>query len=153
MARGTIFYSVFALIVLVAILATLAIAFETPDEVNSPHDRISEDQIHIYSDKIVIDVNNASWAQYANTNSMDPILDFGANGLELTPQSEDELFIGDIAAYQSKITNNLIIHRIIDIKEDSKGKYFIFKGDNNKTRDPEKVRFENIKFVLIGVIY
>ncbi len=152
MARGAIVFSILVFVAVAITLTTLALAFE-PDEISSPHDRIKEEQIHIFPDKVVIDVKNASWASYADTNSMDPFLDYGSNGLELTPQAEDDLFIGDVAAYESKITKELIIHRIVDIREDSKGKYFIFKGDNNSTIDPEKVRFSQIKFVLIGIIY
>ena len=153
MARGTVFYSVLVFVTLVAVLATITLAIGTPVEINSPHDRIKESQIHIHQDKIIIDIEGASWASYADTNSMDPVLDYGANGLELKPKSEDDLFIGDIVAYESKITNELIIHRIVDIKEDSQGKYFILKGDNNITKDPEKVRFSQIKYMLIGIIY
>jgi len=152
MARGTLFYSIFVLIAVIIILTTAVIAFRQ-NEIISPHDRIKESQIHIYSDRIVIDVEGASWASYADTNSMDPVLDFGANGLELVPQSEDQLFIGDIAAYRSEITDELIVHRIVEIKEDSEGKCFRFKGDNNTIKDRECVKFEQIKFVLIGVIY
>jgi len=152
MARGAIFYSILVTIAIAAILATLALALE-PNEIDSPHDRIKENQIHIYPDRIVIDVNNAVWASYADTNSMDPIIDIGANGLEIIPESEDDLFIGDIAAYESKITNELVVHRIVKIKEDSQGKIFKFKGDNNLLEDPEDVRFSQIKYVLIGIIY
>ena len=33
------------------------------------------------------------------------------------------------------------------------GIYFILKGDNNPEQDPGRVRFKQIKRVLIGVIY
>ena len=150
MARGVILY-----IVLVITLAAVAIASinQGSSEKLSPKDRITEDQIHIYSDRIVIDIEEASWATYADTNSMDPLLDIGANGIEIIPKSENDLHIGDIAAYQSKSSQELIVHRIVEIKEDEQGKYFIFKGDNNKTEDIEKVRFNQIKYVLIGIIY
>ncbi len=153
MTRGAIISSVLVLISLVITAATLAFAFEIPYELASPYDRIKENQIHVYKDKIVIDIEGASWATYADTNSMDPLFDYGANGLELIPRNENEIHIGDIAAYESKITGELIVHRVVNIKEDSRGKYFIFKGDNNKTADPEKVRFQQIKYVLIGIIY
>lgn len=153
MARGTLIFTVMVLVIIAIALVTVVFALEIPSEIQSPHNRISEGQIHLYPNKIVIDISQASWASYADTNSMDPVLDFGANGLEIIPKNENELYIRDIAAYKPKSTQELIVHRIIDIREDSKGKYFIFKGDNNKTPDPEKVRFSQIKYVLIGVIY
>jgi len=153
MDKGSIIFNILVTITLITIVTALVVALDTPQEKTSPYDRISENQIHVYSDKIIIDIGDASWASYADTNSMDPILDYGANGLELIPQSENDLFIGDIVAYESKITNDLIVHRIIDIKEDESGKYFTLKGDNNRITDPERVKFSQIKYVLIGVLY
>ena len=46
----------------------------------------------------------------------------------------------------------LIVHRVIDIGTDSEGTYFITKGDNNNIVDG-KVRFEDIEFITIGVIW
>ncbi len=46
----------------------------------------------------------------------------------------------------------LIIHRVVEIGEDEQGTYFITKGDNNFFSDG-KVRFGQIKYVTIGVIY
>ena len=44
-------------------------------------------------------------------------------------------------------------HRIISIGNDEEGTYYIMKGDNNQVQDPYKVRFSNIKYILIGVFY
>ncbi|MBU3940650.1 MAG: hypothetical protein KKH88_01850 [Nanoarchaeota archaeon] len=116
----------------------------------SPKDRISEDQILVLPDKIIINIAQASWAQYTDTNSMDPLLDEEANGLELTPENKEDLQVGDVIAYETNI--GFIVHRIIDINEDEQGWYCITKGDNSSLAD-QKVRFEQIRFVLIGVIY
>jgi len=154
MIRGALLSGfILAIIAFITTSTFLTVAYLNPADVMSPHDRIHEGQIHIYPDKIVIEVKDATWASYTNTNSMDPLLDTGANGLEITPKNEDDIYRGDIVAYESKITPGLIIHRIVDIKEDEEGKYFIFKGDNNNTSDPEKVRFSQIKYILIGIIY
>ena len=82
---------------------------------------------------------------------MDPVLDASANSLEIDPEI-DKLAIGDIVSYRSNELNGLIIHRIVDINEDSAGRYYILKGDNNNAVDPEKVRFEQIQGVVIGVL-
>ncbi|MBS3108793.1 hypothetical protein J4409_02880 [Candidatus Woesearchaeota archaeon] len=121
------------------------------DERISPYDRIKDSQIYVFDDKVVLQIKDASLAEYANTNSMDPLLDEYATGIEVEVKSEDELHVGDVVAYETDI--GLIAHRIIEISYDNDGKYFILKGDNNNGSDPYKIRFNQIKYVLVGVIY
>ncbi len=119
----------------------------------SPKDRISENQILVLKDKIIIEMEDVSVASYLNTNSMDSFIDEGANGLEIIPKSAYDIQVGDIIAYRFDLINNLIVHRVIKISSDEKGWYAITKGDNSLFRDPFKVRFNQIEFVLVGVIY
>ncbi|MBI2106626.1 signal peptidase I [Candidatus Woesearchaeota archaeon] len=125
------------------------------DEI-APPDRIKEDQIHIYEDRVVIEIKNAKWAGFAPTKSMVPFLDEGSNALQIVPESSDQIEVGDIVSYESRresLQGAVIIHRVIEKHKDEQGDYFIVKGDNNSQPDPEKVRFNQIKRVLIGVIY
>lgn len=122
-------------------------------EKSSPSDWIKEKQIHVLNDKVVIDINNPKWAKFTNTNSMDPLFDETSNAIEITPNSEDDIQVGDIISYKSNLVEGDIIHRIIEKNKDENGVYFILKGDNNKYKDPEKVRFEQIQRVLIAIIY
>lgn len=122
-------------------------------EIESPSNHIKEEQIHIYSDKVILDIPNAKWASFTDTNSMDPLLDETSNSIELSPKQPSDINEGDIISYHSKITGSIIVHRVIDISTDNKGVYYIVKGDNNPIRDPEKIRFEQIHGVLVGVIY
>jgi len=117
---------------------------------SAPFDFIDEKQIKIYDDKIVIFVNDASLSRYAPTGSMKPILDSGANGIRIKPSSENEIHIGDIITF--KQDNYLIVHRVIDEGTDSEGVYFITKGDNNSVADG-KVRFKDIEYVTVGIIW
>ena len=119
----------------------------------SPYDHIKESQIEVLNDKIIIYVDNPSFSKYADTNSMDPLFDKDANGLEIIPQNENDIHVGDVIAYQSSYVDGLVVHRVIEAGNDAKGKYFILKGDNNPDQDPEKIRFDQIKYLLIGVIY
>jgi len=119
----------------------------------SPSDRIKENQIKVYEDKVVIQINNAKWAGFTDTNSMDPLLDEDSNAIQIIPESEDEILVGDIITYESELMEGLIIHRVIVISEDEQGKYFIAKGDNNPDPDPEKIRFYQIKRILVGILY
>lgn len=131
----------------------LSLSLFTPKEVNSPFNHIKQDQIHVYEDRIVIDIQGASWAEFTDTNSMDPVIDADANSIEITPVSTADIHVGDIISYKPENFNGYLIHRVIDINEDNDGWYAIVKGDNLKNPDPEKVRFEQISGVLVGVIY
>ena len=126
------------------------LGFSSSDSLQAPFDFIDESQIKIYDDKIVINVDGASMSKYAPTGSMKPLLDEGSNGLRITPKSEDEIYIGDIISF--KQDNLLIVHRVIDKGADEQGIYFITKGDNNSISDG-KVRFKDIKYKTIGVIW
>ena len=126
--------------------------FTTPEMI-SPNDWISESQIHVFKNQVILNIPNASWAKFTDTNSMDPLFDINSNTLEIKPNNPEDLKIGDIISYDSRVLGATIIHRIVDIKNDSSGVYFVTKGDNNIYRDPEKVRFEQINGVVVGIIY
>jgi signal peptidase I len=120
----------------------------------APSDFIKEKDIKIYEDKIIIDISGASLSRYAPTGSMKPLLDEGSNGIRIVPSSEDEINIGDIITFKQNIDENnyLIVHRVIEKGEDLQGTYFITKGDNNSLNDG-KVRFSEIKYLTIGILY
>jgi len=121
-------------------------------ELYSPSDWIKEEQIDLNSQFLTLNIQDASLATYTDTNSMDPVLDYGAIGIEINAKSPDEIHIGDIVAYEPKWTTGLVVHRVIEKGIDSQGEYFITKGDNNADPDP-KIRFNQIRFILIGVLY
>ena len=124
-----------------------------PRDKPSPYDWIKESQITVLNDRVIIYVQNPEWATFTDTNSMDPLIDIGANAIQTIPKGEEDIHIGDIISYKEDNSNNIIIHRVIEINEDENGKYFITKGDNNSEPDPEKVRFNQIRRVLVAVIY
>ncbi len=125
----------------------------------TPKDRVKEEQIKVYKDKIVLKIKNAEWSKFGNTNSMIPFLDENSNAIQIKPKTEKELKEGDIISYsytiidEKRTRKEIIIHRIIKIGYDEKGWYAITKGDNNKKEDPEKVRFSQVKRVLVAIIY
>lgn len=122
-------------------------------ELKSPSNHIDKDQIHVYDDKIVLDIPNAVWAEFTDTNSMDPVIDTEANSIEIIPESTEDIDVGDIIVYKPAEYNGLIVHRVIDINEDEQGWYATVKGDNLTRADPDKVRFEQIEGILVGIIY
>jgi len=117
----------------------------------SPQDHVKENQILVTSEKITLDIKDASWSTFTDTNSMDPVLDKGANGIEIAPKSIDDVKVGDIITYRSKY--GLIIHRVVKTGFDESGWYALVKGDNNPVNDPDKVRFDQIHGVLVAIIY
>ncbi len=124
-----------------------------PKDIASPYDHIQKDQIHVFQDQIIIDIKDASWAEFTDTNSMDPLLDIGANSFEIKPGSTENIHVGDVISYRSEYSQGLIVHRVIYIGEDKDGWYSRVKGDNILEQDPGKIRFEQIRGILVGIIY
>lgn len=127
--------------------------FFIPKEVHSPSDHIKEGQIHVYKDKIVLDIPNAIFAKFTDTNSMDPVIDIEAHSFEIIPESTKQIQVGDIISYKPSNFDGFIVHRVINISMDKDGWYAIVKGDNLTEPDPEKVRFEQVQGILVGIIY
>lgn len=134
-------------------LSPLNFLSQTSPDVSSPSDWIKESQIHVFEDRIKLDIEDAMWSKFADTNSMDPFLDEHSNGIEIKPQSADQIQVGDIISFTSDYIDGIIIHRVIEKGEDSKGIYFKVKGDNNPLKDPGKIRFDQIQGVLVGILY
>jgi len=126
---------------------------ENPKEIASPYDRVSESQIKVYKDKIIIEVEDAQWASFVDTNSMDPVIDKEANAIQVVPKSYNNIHVGDIISYESEYAEGTFIHRVIKVGFDPDGWYCVAKGDNNPNEDPGKIRFSQIKKVLIAIIY
>ena len=119
----------------------------------SPHDWVKEDQIFVYNDRVVIDMQDVQWASFTDTNSMDPVFDAGSNALEIVPESSEDIHVGDIVSYKSELVDGTIIHRVIHTGEDEDGWYARMQGDNLDREDPEKVRFDQIQRVVVAIIY
>ena len=117
---------------------------------SAPFDYINENDITIYDDKIVINIEDASMSRYAPTGSMKPLLDENSNGIRVVPDSIEDIHVGDIISF--KQDNLLIVHRVVEIGEDEDGVYFITKGDNTNLIDG-KIRFEDVEYKTIGVIW
>jgi len=118
--------------------------------VGAPSDWVPEDDIILFDDMVIVRVDDATISSYANTGSMKPSFDKGANGIRVVPKSENEIEVGDIVSYDSG--GLLIVHRVVEKGVDDAGAYFIVQGDNNSHSDG-KIRFEQIRYVTVGVIY
>ena len=119
----------------------------------SPKERVLQKNISVFQNEVVLKIENPQWAIFTNSNSMDPVLDTESKAIEVIPKEDSSIQVGDIAAYESKIKKATIIHRIVFIGRDSLGWYALMKGDNNAYNDPERVRFEQVKRVVVAIIY
>ncbi len=117
---------------------------------SQPGDWLTDNDIKIYPDRVVLYVKNALISRYADTGSMLPTLGENANGIKIVPESEEQINIGDIISYREG--NDLIVHRVVGKGEDEGGTYFITKGDNNAELD-SKVYFQDIEYVTVALVY
>lgn len=124
-----------------------------PNEQPSPADRIDPSQIHIYPNKVVIDIPDAYISAFTDTNSMEPVIDIEANALQIKPQSKEEIRVGDIISYNTNSKSRRTIHRVVEIGTDEQGWYCKTKGDNLDYVDPYKIRFSDIQRIVFGIIY
>lgn len=119
-------------------------------EKNAPSDFIKEENIKVFEDKIVLEIENYTLSRYSFTDSMLPVFDSGANGVGIKPKTENEVHVGDIVTF--KKNGILIVHRVVEKGIDEEGIYFVTKGDNNNVVD-EKIRFDDIDSVLVALFY
>jgi len=123
------------------------------DEVPSPSAWVTDTQIGVYSQRVIIDVQDPQWATFTDTHSMEPVISSRSYAIEVVPKSADQINVGDIVSYKSDYADGTIIHRVIQKSSDADGVYFILKGDNNPKQDPGKIRFDQIKRVVVAIIY
>ena len=121
------------------------------NSVDSPSNAIDSEDLHVFSDKVVIEKEDLIWAKIKDTHSMEPVLNSDSITLEVVPTTPSDIQKGDIISYLHD--SLIIIHRVILIGEDEQGWFAITKGDNNQEPDPYKVRFSQIKGLVVGILY
>jgi signal peptidase I len=125
---------------------------KTMDMTNNIPDRISIGQIHQFPGKVVIE-GDYQISEFADSNSMLPTLDSGSNGIQIPVYPNTTLKRGDIISFKLEEKDYTIAHRITDIREDSKGIYYITKGDYQELPDPYRVRHDQVQRLMVGVIW
>jgi hypothetical protein len=120
------------------------------DNPSAPSDWVSEEDIIILEDRVILKIDGTTLSSYVDSGSMLPVLDEGANGIRVVPENEDDVGVGDIVSF--RIAGILVVHRIVERGVDDEGVYFVVKGDSNLIGDG-RIRFEDIEYVTIGVIY
>jgi signal peptidase I len=125
-------------------------SFSKSEQDITPSNVINEKDIKVYNDRVVIYIDGAKISRYAPTGSMRPTFDEYSNGIKITPESENDINVGDIITYRDG--EDLIVHRVVEKGEDQEGTYFITKGDNNAIVDG-KIRFSMIDSKTIAILY
>ncbi len=131
----------------------IPLSFSETRELDSPSDWIKDNQIELSDNYVKVNLKDSVVAKFADTNSMDPVLDENSLGIEVKPRYPQQVKKGDIIVYDKSESEKNIIHRVVDIGSDEKGIYYLVKGDNNDAIDQKKIRFFDIKYVLVGVLY
>jgi len=134
--------------------AAEVVGFLSPERA-SPQDRISIDDIKWDGKKVTIYIDNPQISTFADTNSMDPLIDVESTAIQIEPKSKEDIHVGDVISYQYK--EDIIIHRVIEIGYFNESNpdtwYAIAKGDNNTNPAPYPLSYNQISRILIGVIY
>lgn len=114
----------------------------------APSLQINKNQLYEQSFVDFLSMNKLSISDVTGTGSMKPCISRTSIIIYRNDFTEDNLKIGDIV-YD---TFHKVLHRIVKIGQDEKGKYYIVQGDNNEIYDG-KIRFSDIKGVVVGIIY
>lgn len=117
---------------------------------DAPSDWVDEKDIIVLEDKVILRIDGVTLSNYVDSGSMVPVLDKGSNGIRIVPENEGDVDVGDIVSF--RISGLLVVHRVVERGVDEDGVYFIVKGDANLISDG-KIRFKDIEYVTIGIIY
>ena len=119
----------------------------------SPSDWIHDEDVTTADTALTVQLDEPLVTHFANTNSMDPVLDEFTNGVEVKAHDVSDIHVGDIVAYFSEYSRQYIVHRVVKINYDSEGWYAIMRGDNQLYSDPGRIRWDQIEGVTVGLLY
>lgn len=115
--------------------------------------RISEEQIYVSESDVTIRIADASLGRFEDSGSMAPLIGQKTKAILVKPDSESDIMVGDIIAYYSGEADGLVSHRVARTSSDEEGWYALAKGDNAPSHDPGKIRFSQIRYVVVGILY
>lgn len=92
-------------------------------------------------------VGTESYLMHVTGESMEPTLSHG----DVLICIEDEISVGDIAAYDSDTFDVPVVHRVIGVEDYGNETIYRFRGDNNRFDDPP-VPEENIRCRVVSAM-
>ena len=120
----------------------------------SPNDWIKPEDIIYYETTrtLAIKLSPEVWVTgVSDTNSMDGLIDYGHSVILTTAFDKSKLSVGDIVCFQ--VYTQLILHRLVEVYEDSSGRVYRTRGDNCVDIDPYYLRDVNLKYLCVGILY
>jgi len=90
--------------------------------------------------------------QVADSGSMRSCVSDSSTVIMIHNFTEADIGVGDIVVIKRENKGGLL-HRIIEISEDSEGVYYITQGDNNPIQDKPRWRFNMVESKIVGVLY
>ncbi len=118
----------------------------------TPQSRIPEGSIILERNRIVMLVENPSLARFADTGSMLPLISHESKAIQVPPGNYSDILPGDIISFEDD-AGSIIIHRVVETGFDENGWYAVTRGDNALAEDMERVRFGQVRRILVAVIY
>ena len=112
---------------------------------------ISPNTFNLTEDSLTINFNNITFFNITKGISMLPAIHDNSTQLYII-LGNNSLYMGDVVRFKYE-EYSYMHHRIIDIRNDEEGIYYITRGDNNLLNDDLRVRRENITHKLIGILY
>lgn len=116
---------------------------------DNPSEYISSEDIHLYSDRLVIEKDGLVYAPVEDTKSMEPLLSSNSHVIETEADFMD-LLVGDIISFSKN--GQVIVHSIVELGQDSSGWYALTKGYNNDFVDDWKVRSSELQGKVVGIL-
>lgn len=107
--------------------------------------------ITLQNGKLIDNVEDILYAsRTTDSGSMRPMIG-NKNIILLAKVSEDKINVGDIISFT--YGDKKILHRIIDIHNESGVLIYTTKGDNNKLKDDIKITYSQINGKVVGVLW
>lgn len=128
----------------------LGIVGLSSEDISAPSDHVELEDIVVLDDRVILRLEGVTLSSYADSGSMVPFLDKGANGIRIVPSSEEDIEVGDIVSF--RVGRFLVVHRVAQKGVDDEGVWFAVKGDANLFGDG-KIRFSDIEYLTIAIIY
>jgi len=97
-----------------------------------------------------IDLATVIKSTVQNSNSMEPLIDIGHTILLDTYYHQDDVLEGDVIIYNDGVRD--IIHSVIGVSFDGEW-YCRAQGLNNNRPDIGKIRFPQIRYMCVGVLW
>jgi len=124
---------------------------------NSPCDLMLYDNPYGFDDIVYMQIENS-------TSSMYPIITDSVYIFEARDIRPSDIHVCSIISYKSPDLPDVcdengecrevhVVHRVVGVKLDENGIYYILKGDNNLITDPYRIRFSQITGLIVRLRY